>query len=67
LVCLKDSWLSGFTDAQGGFQARLKECNTSRMGKQLLLIYSLTQKTPYVLFNIKHALQLINEVTFDKS
>lgn len=66
-VSLKDSWLSGFSDAEGCFQARLKECKTSRLRKQLVLSFSLAQKTYDVLLNIKNCLQLVNEVTFDKS
>jgi len=66
-VTLLDGWLSGFTDAEGCFQARLKDCKTSRLREQLVLSYSLTQKNKEVLISIRNALNIINEVTFDKS
>jgi len=66
-VSLSDSWLSGFSDAEASFEVRFKDCNTSKLRKQLVLRYCLTQKTPEILEKIKLELKLNNQVCFDSS
>lgn len=57
--CFSNSWLSGFIDAEGYFAARVRDCKTSKSGKNLLIDFAISQKQPDVLrlirslFNIK--------------
>jgi hypothetical protein len=63
-VSLSDSWLSGFTDTQGCFQARIEDCKILKLKKQLILVFSLTNEHPEILNDIKLALKLINKICF---
>lgn len=55
----KHAWLSGFIDAEGCFAARVKSCHTSKLGKNVFVDFSISQKQKDVLilirclFNIK--------------
>lgn len=66
-VSLADGWLSGFSDADASFEARLKDCKTSKLKKQLVLRYSVSQKTSDILEKINLILNLNNKVCFDSS
>lgn len=66
-VILTDGWLSGFTDAKGCFKARLKDCTTCKLEKNLLFSYSLLNiKTAAILENIKECLNLTNKIYYNK-
>lgn len=68
---LNNGWLSGFIDTEGSFSARIKNCKTSRIGKQVFTEFSISQKHSEVLIKIK-SLFIIHKnnnkyVTYDKS
>lgn len=64
-----NSWLSGFIDAEGCFQARVKRCHTSRSGKNLLIDFTIAQKQSDVLILIRNlfGIQAESNIRFDPS
>lgn len=50
---LKHGWLSGFIDAEGCFRARVKNCRTSKLGKNLFVDFDLAQKNKEILVLVK--------------
>lgn len=50
---LDNSWITGFTDAEGYFGARVKSSKTSKLNKYPYLIFSLSQKDKFILELIK--------------
>ena len=70
-LSLDTSWLSGFIDAEGSFSARLKDDKTTKSGKTVLTDFTIAQKDPTILHDIKSLLVLNSGtkkyVTYDKS
>nr|UCS09841.1 hypothetical protein [Percursaria percursa] len=52
--CFISPWLSGFIDAEGCFAARVKNCHTSKLGKNLFIDFSIGQKDADVLQSIRN-------------
>lgn len=68
---LDNGWLSGFIDAEGYFGARIKNCRTSRLKKQILTEFSIGQKDKEILILILSLFISDSDkklyVTYDKS
>lgn len=62
-------WLSGFIDAEGCFAARVKHCRTSKLGKNVLIDFSIGQKQPDVLLSIRNlfCIEKQTNIRFDSS
>jgi hypothetical protein len=67
--CLKDGWLSGFIDTEGCFIAWVRNCRTSKSGKNLFVDFSLAQKNKDVLILVKSLfnIQKDTNIRFDSS
>jgi hypothetical protein len=46
---LSHVWISGFSDAEGCFYSRVKECKTSKIGRAPHLTFSISQKELYII------------------
>lgn len=66
---LSSSWLSGFIDAEGSFQARVKACRTSRLRKSPHLTLSISQKELNILTSIRELFlgETNKNLRYDKS
>ena len=66
---LKDAWLSGFIDAEGWFAARVKSCHTSKLGKNVFIDFSISQKQKDVLILIRSLFSIKSDtnIRFDPS
>lgn len=63
-----NGWLAGFIDAEGYFSARIKKCNTSKSGKNILTDFAITQKYPDVLILIRRLFHLTQtNIRYDPS
>jgi hypothetical protein len=65
----KHGWLSGFIDAEGCFAARVKSCHTSKLGKNVLVDFSIAQKQKDVLISIRCLFSIKSDtnIRFDPS
>lgn len=63
-----NAWLSGFIDAEGCFSARVKHCRTSKLGKNLLVDFTIAQKKD-ILILIRNLLDVVKDtnIRFDPS
>jgi len=66
-VTTNDSWLSGFTDAEGYFGCRLRPCRISRYKHRLALPYELSKKTEDILWKVIKCFNLKSKVRYDES
>jgi LAGLIDADG endonuclease len=53
LPSFENGWLSGFIDAEGRFRARVKDCRTSKLGRNLFVDFFLAQKSKDTLILVK--------------
>lgn len=71
--CIKPSfthcWLSGFIDAEGYFAARVKQCHTSRSGKNVFIDFAIFQKQQEILVSIRNLFNIETQtnIRFDPS
>lgn len=67
--CFNNAWLSGFIDAEGYFAARVRDCNTSKSGKNLMIDFAISQKQPDVLILIRNLFNIKTQTNlrFDPS
>lgn len=66
-VSTSDSWISGFTDADGNLAARIKKCRTSKIGFSVSTAITWSQKNLESLELIKEAFKIKAKVSYDKS
>ena len=64
-----DGWLSGFIDAEGCFITRVKNCHTSKLGKNVFIDFSITQKQKDILILIRSLFNIESSqnIRFDPS
>ena len=62
-------WLSGFIDAEGYFAARVKQCHTSRSGKNVFIDFAISQKQQEILVSIRNLFNIETQtnIRFDPS
>ena len=53
---LKTFWLAGFADADGSFQIFIRNSKTHKLGKNVTLVFRITQKYPELINKISRAL-----------
>jgi len=66
-ISTSDSWISGFTDAEGDFTVRIKKCRTSKIGFSVPTAIIWNQKNIESLEFIKEAFKIKAKVSYDKS
>ena len=66
---LNSAWLSGFIDAEGSFQGRVKSCKTSKLKNAPHLTFSITQKEVNILRDIRFLFlgKTTKNIRYDKS
>ena len=64
---VETGWLSGFIDAKGSFSARIRYCETYKLGKSPELSLSILQKEPMILDQIKNLFSTKIKTGYDES
>jgi hypothetical protein len=65
----ENAWLSGFIDAEGYFATRVKNCRTSKRGKNVFIDFAISQKQNDVLILIRGLFNIKNQtnIRYDSS
>jgi hypothetical protein len=66
-IYTSDSWIAGFTDADGSLTARIKKCTNSKIGFSVPTAITWSQKNSESLELIKEAFKIKAKVSYDKS